>query len=169
MKNISKKTAGEFVSPALGESRVQLLIILREKIMCKTSKTISVIIRNHQYVDGKGYRMTIFGDSNICYNSCDGPMSQSDAIVYRSFSQTALQDCISADNREALEDLHMSLTEQQGMNSATGETYQSTDAHVGVNAVETEPRPKSNMRKWLIGLGIGSGVIGVIAYVFKKK
>lgn len=135
----------------------------------KRSKTISVIIRNHQYVDGKGYRMTIFGDSNICYSSCDGPMRQSDTIVYRSFSQTALQDCISADHREALENLHMSLTEQQGTNSASGETYQLTDTPVGVNAVETEPKPKSNMCKWLIGLGIGSGVVGMIAYIFKKK
>ena len=63
----------------------------------------------------------------------------------------------------------MSLTEQQGTNSASGETYQLTDTPVGVNAVETEPKPKNNMCKWLIGLGVGSGVLGMIAYIFKKK
>ena len=69
----------------------------------KRSKTIGIIIRNHQYVDGQGYRVTTFGESNLRYYSYDSPMRQSNTIVYRSFSKTALQNCISLTDREALE------------------------------------------------------------------
>lgn len=81
--------------------------------MHKTSNSISVYIRNHQYVDGHGYRMTIFGDSNIRYNPCDVPTHQASTVDCRIFTRTSLEDCISASNREALERLLRSLTEQE--------------------------------------------------------
>ena len=142
----------------------------------KRSKTISTIIRNHQYdVDGKGYRITIYGDSNIRYQSLSDPMRQSNVVDYRSFTLTSLEDCISASNREVLQHLHMSLTEHEGTNSAPDGMFLETDAHVEVETDahvevetdETEPesKPKSNNRKLLIGLGAGSVLAGMIAYI----
>lgn len=137
----------------------------------KRSKTIGIIIRNHQYVEGKSYRVTTFGESNVCYQSCCGPMRQSDTVDYRSFSQTALQDCISASNLEVLQHLHMSLTEHEETNSAPDGMLQEADAHVEVETVETEPesKPKSNKRKWLFGLGASTVLAGIITYVIKKN
>ena len=146
----------------------------------KRSKTISTIIRNHQYdVDGKGYRITIYGDSNIRYQSLSDPMRQSNVVDYRSFTLTSLGDCISASNREVLQHLHMLLTEHEEMSSAPDGMFLETDAHVEVETdahaeeetVETEPvhKPKSNKRKWLFGLGASTVLAGVIAYVFKNN
>lgn len=137
----------------------------------KRSKTISVIIRNHQYVDGKGYRMTIFGDSNLRYDLCDAPMRRSNVVDYRSFTLTSLEDCISASNLEVLQHLHMSLTEHEETNSAPDGMLQEADAHVEVETVETEPesKPKSNKRKWLFGLGASTVLAGIITYVIKKN
>ena len=145
----------------------------------KRSKTISIIIRNHQYVDGKGYRVTMFGDSNLRYDLCDAPMRQSNVVDYRSFTLTSLGDCISASNREVLQHLHMLLTEHEEMSSAPDGMFLETDAHVEVETdahaeeetVETEPesKPKSNKRKWLFGLGASTVLAGVIAYVFKNN
>ena len=154
----------------------------------KRSKTISTIIRNHQYdVDGKGYRITIYGDSNIRYQSLSEPMRQSNVVDYRSFTLTSLEDCISASNREVLQLLHTSLTEHEETNSAPDGMFLETDAHVEVETdahvevetdahvemetVETEPesKPKSNKRKLLIGLGAGTLLAGIITYVFKNK
>ncbi len=146
----------------------------------KRSKTISTIIRNHQYdVDGKGYRITIYGDSNIRYQSLSAPMRQSNVVDYRSFTLTSLGDCISASNREVLQHLHMSLTEHEETNSAPDSMFLETDAHVEVETdahvevetVGTEPesKPKSNKRKWLFGLGASTVLAGMITYVFKNK
>lgn len=138
----------------------------------KRSKTISTIIRNHQYdVDGKGYRITIYGDSNIRYQSLSAPMRQSNVVDYRSFTLTSLGDCISASNREVLQHLHMSLTEHEETNSAPDGMFLETDAHVEVETTSTEPvhKPKSNKRNWLIGLGAGTLLAGMITYVFKNK
>ena len=137
----------------------------------KKSKTISTIIRNHQYVDGKGYRITIYGDSNIRYQSLSDPMRQSNVVDYRSFTLTSLGDCISASNREVLQHLHMLLTEHEEMSSAPDGMFLETDAHVEVETVETEPesKPKSNKRKWLFGLGASTVLAGIITYVIKKN
>ena len=154
----------------------------------KRSKTISTIIRNHQYdVDGKGYRITIYGDSNIRYQSLSAPMRQSNVVDYRSFTLTSLGDCISASNREVLQHLHMSLTEHEETNSAPDGMFLETDAHVEVETdahvevetdahvevetVETEPesKPKSNKRKLLIGLGASTVLAGIITCVIKKN
>lgn len=137
--------------------------------MCNSSKTIGIIIRNHQYVDGKGYRVTTFGESNVRYQSCCGPMRQSDMVDYRSFSQTALQDCISVTDREALEKLYVSISEDQAMRPVQEEEDKMVYSHVDEAAVETERPPKSKVWKWLVGLGIGgAAATGIIAYVFKK-
>ena len=133
----------------------------------KRSKTISVIIRNHQYVDGKGYRVTMFGDSNLRYDLCDGPMGQSRTIDYRSFTATSLVDCISTSNREALENLHMSLSEQEETDSVPSSTLQVTDVCVEAETVETNS--KRRKWKWLAGIAAGTGLAGVIAYIFKNK
>lgn len=129
----------------------------------KRNKTISVIIRNHPYVDGKGFRLTMFGDSNIHYVNCDAPM--------RWPTLTSLEDCISASNRDALQNLRMSLTEHEGTNSAHDDTLQEADARVDVHTVKTESesKPKSNKRKWLFGLGAKTVLAGIIAYVIKNK
>lgn len=132
----------------------------------KKSKTISTIIRNHQYVDGKGYRITIYGDSNIRYYGYNGPMRQSRTVDYRNFTLTTLQDRISATNRDALEKLQMSLIAQEEEYSTHEEV---TDTYIEVETTATEPKPKSNKRKWLIGLGAGTVLAGVIAYVFKNN
>ena len=137
----------------------------------KRSKTISTIIRNHQYdVDGKGYRITIYGDSNIRYQSLSDPMRQSNVVDYRSFTLTSLGDCISASNREVLQHLHMLLTEHEEMSSAPDDKFLETDAHVEVETVETEleSKPKSNKRKWLFGLGASTVLAGIFTYVIKK-
>ena len=135
------------------------------------SKTISTIIRNHQYVDGKGYRITIYGDSNIRYQSLSDPMRQSNVVDYRSFTLTSLGDCISASNREVLQHLHMLLTEHEEMSSAPDDMFLETDAHVEVETVETEleSKPKSNKRKWLYGLGASTVLAGIFTYVIKKN
>ena len=140
----------------------------------KRSKTISTIIRNHQYVDGKGYRITIYGDSNIRYHGYSGPMRQSNTIDYRSFTQTTLKDYISETNRNALEKLQMTLIAQEEAYSAHEEVVeevQITDNFVEVETTSTEPvhKPKSNKRNWLIGLGAGTLLAGMITYVFKNK
>ena len=138
----------------------------------KRSKTISIIIRNHQYdVDGKGYRITIYGDSNIRYQSLSDPMRQSNVVDYRSFTLTSLGDCISASNREVLQHLHMLLTEHEEMSSAPDDMFLETDAHVEVETVETEleSKPKSNKRKWLYGLGASTVLAGIFTYVIKKN
>jgi hypothetical protein len=135
----------------------------------KRSKTISIIIRNHQYdVDGKGYRITIYGDSNIRYQSLSGPMRQSDTIDYRSFTQTTLRDSISETNRDALEKLQMILIAQEEEYSTHEEV---TNSYVEVKTTSTEPesKPKSNKRKWLFGLGASTVLAGMITYVFKNK
>lgn len=134
----------------------------------KKSKTISVIIRNHQYVDGKSYRITIYGDSNIRYQSLSGPMRQSDTIDYRSFTQTTLRDSISETNRDALEKLQMILIAQEEEYSTHEEV---TNSYVEVKTTSTEPesKPKSNKRKWLFGLGASTVLAGMITYVFKNK
>ena len=137
----------------------------------KKSKTISTIIRNHQYVDGKGYRITIYGDSNIRYQSLSDPMRQSNVVDYRSFTLTSLGDCISASNREVLQHLHMLLTEHEEMSSAPDGMFLETDAHVEVETVETEleSKPKSNKRKWLYGLGASTVLAGIFTYVIKNN
>ena len=137
----------------------------------KRSKTISTIIRNHQYVDGVGYRITIYGGNNRRYDSCDDPMRPSNVVDYRSFTLTSLEDCISASNLEMLQHLHTSLTEHEETNSAPDGMLQETDAHVEVETVETEPesKPKSNKRKLLFGLGAGSVLAGIITYVIHHK
>jgi len=137
----------------------------------KRSKTISIIIRNHQYVDGKGYRVTMFGDSNLRYDLCDAPMRQSNVVDYRSFTLTSLGDCISASNREVLQHIHMLLTEHEEMSSAPDDMFLETDAHVEVETVETEPesKPKSNKRKWLFGLGASTVLAGIFTCVIKKN
>ena len=138
----------------------------------KRSKTISTIIRNHQYdVDGKGYRITIYGDSNIRYQSLSDPMRQSNVVDYRSFTLTSLGDCISASNREVLQHLHMLLTEHEEMSSAPDGMFLETDAHAEEETVETEPesKPKSNKRKWLFGLGASTVLAGIFTYVIKKN
>jgi hypothetical protein len=135
----------------------------------KRSKTISIIIRNHQYdVDGKGYRITIYGDSNIRYQSLSGTMRQSDTIDYRSFTQTTLRDSISETNRDALEKLQMILIAQEEECSTHEEV---TNSYVEVETISTEPesKPKSNKRKWLFGLGASTVLAGMITYVFKNK
>ncbi len=121
--------------------------------MHKTSNSISVYIRNHQYNDGHGYRITTFSESSTRYQSCCAPMRQSNVVDYRSFTLTSLGDCISASNREVLQHLHMLLTEHEEMSSAPDDMFLETDAHVEVETVETEPesKPKSNKRKWLFG------------------
>lgn len=133
----------------------------------KRSKTISVIIRNHQYVDGQSYRLTQFGDCNLRYISCDGPLGQSRTVDCRIFTQTSLEDCISTSNREALENLHMSLSEQEVTNSVPSSTLQVTDACVETETVE--PKSTSRKWKWLVGIAAGTGLAGVIAYVFKNN
>ena len=140
----------------------------------KRSKTISTIIRNHQYVDGKGYRITIYGDSNIRYHGYSGPMRQSNTIDYRSFTQTTLKDYISETNRDALEKLQMTLIAQEEeyfAHEEEVEEVQITDNFVEVETTSTEPesKPKSNKRKWLFGLGASTVLAGVIAYVFKNN
>ena len=147
--------------------------------MHKTSNSISVYIRNHQYNDGHGYRITTFSESSTRYQSCCAPMRQSDTVDYRSFTQTCLEDCISASNREALERLLRSLTEHEEMSSAPDGMFLETDAHVEVETdadaeeetVETEPesKPKSNKRKWLYGLGASTVLAGIFTYVIKKN
>ena len=140
----------------------------------KRSKTISTIIRNHQYdVDGKGYRITIYGDSNIRYQSLSGPMRQSDTIDYRSFTQTTLRDHISETNRDALEKLQMALIAQEEEYSAHEVVVevQITDNFVEVETTSTEPvhKPKSNKRKWLFGLGASTVLAGIITLVIKNE
>ena len=156
-----------FVSSTLGKSLCIVFNKIKITIMCKTSKTISVIIRNHQYVDGQSYRLTQFGECNLRYISCDGPMGQSHTIDYRSFTATSLVDCISTSNREALENLHMSLSEQEETNSVPSSTLQVTDACVETETVET--KSKRRTWKWLAGIAAGTGLAGVIAYVFKNN
>ena len=139
--------------------------------MQKTSKTISVFIRNHQYKDGQGYRITTFGESNIRHQSCNGPMRESDTIDYKSFAQISLQDRICETNRDALKKLHMTLTEQEKTYSASEKEVQVTENYDEVEVARTEfmPKPKNNRLTRFIGLGLATlGAVGIIL-VFKKK
>ncbi len=152
--------------------------------MQKTSKTISVFIRNHQYKDGQGFRITTFGESNIHHQSCSVPMRESDIVDYRCFTQTSLQDRISETNRDALKKLHMTLTEEEKTYSSREKEVQVTDsydevettctytyaeAEVEITDTESTPKPKSNKWKWIAGVAAGTGLAGMIAYVFKTK
>lgn len=134
----------------------------------KRSKTISVIIRNHQYVDGQSYRLTQFGECNLRYIPCDGAMGQSRTVDCRIFTQTSLEDRISTSNREALENLHMSLSKQEVTNAVHSSTLQVTDACVETETVES--KSTSRKWKWVVGSVLaGTGLAGVIAYVFKNN
>ena len=136
----------------------------------KWSKTLSTIIRNHQHEDGQSYRIIKFGESNLRYYPWDIPTHQASTVDCRIFTQTSLEDCISASNLEELQHLHMSLTEHEETNSAPDGMLQETDAHVEVETDENEPesKPKSNKRKWLFGLGASTVLAGIITYVIKK-
>lgn len=150
--------------------------------MQKTSKTISVFIRNHQYKDGQGFRITTFGESNIHHQSCSVPMRESDIVDYRCFTQTSLQDRISETNRDALKQLHMTLTEKgKTYSSRENEvhvtdsydeveaTYTYTYAEAEVETTGTESKPMSNKWKWIAGAVAGTGLAGIIAHVIKNK
>ena len=133
--------------------------------MKKTSKTISVFIRNHQYKDGQGYRITTFGESNIRHQSCNGPMRESNTIDYKSFSQISLQDRISETNRDALKKLHMTLTEQEKTYSDNEKKVQVTDNYDEVEVARTEfmPKSKKNRLMGLVGFGVAAlGAVGII-------
>ena len=49
--------------------------------MYNRSKKISIIIRHHKYVDGKGYQMTTFGENSTPYGVISGPMQQPDTKI----------------------------------------------------------------------------------------
>lgn len=57
---------------------------------------------------------------------------------------------VSSNDPEALENVHMSLAEQEETNSASEGTPQSIYIRVSTDTFETEP--KSRMRKWFDGL-----------------
>ena len=171
MKKIFVSVPSHTGNSTTGKPCCEIINIIIVCAMHKTSNSISVYIRNHQYNDGHGYRITTFSESSTRYQSCCAPMRQSDTVDYRSFTQTCLEDCISASNREALERLLRSLAEHEETNSAPDGMLEEADAHVEVETVETEPesKPKSNKRKWLFGLGASTVLAGVIAYVFKNN
>lgn len=130
--------------------------------MQKTSKTISVFIRNHQYKDGQGYRITTFGESNIRHQSCNGPMRESNTIDYKSFSQISLQDRISETNRDALKKLHMTLTEQEKTYSVSEKKVQETDNYDEVEVARTEFMPKSKKNRLMGLVGLGGAALGAV-------
>lgn len=75
---------------------------------------------------------------------------------------------VSSSDPEALENVHMSLAEQEETNSASEGTPQSIYLRFSVDTFETEP--KSRMWKWLVG----SCARIMIAYIiitnfFRKK
>lgn len=74
---------------------------------------------------------------------------------------------VSSSDLEALENLHISLAEQEKTNSASEDSPQWNYLRFSVDTFETEP--KSRMRKWFEGL-CARVVIAytIIAYVFKK-
>jgi len=61
----------------------------------------------------------------------------------------------------------MSLSEQEVTNSVPSSTLQVTDACVETETVE--PKSTSRKWKWLVGIAAGTGLAGVIAYVFKNN
>ena len=132
----------------------------------KKSKTISVIIRNHEYVDGQGYRMTKFGNSNLRDRSLYGTIRQYGTIDRRIFTQMSLEDCISASSREALKKLYVLLSENQITHSIKGEEIQVS--HTNVEKV-VELKPGNRIKKWLVELGPGGAIIAnMITYAFRR-
>lgn len=130
--------------------------------MHKTSKTISTYIRNRQYEEGRAYRMTVFGDSNLRYNPCDVPTHHASIVDCRNFTQTSLEDCISTSNRAALERLLRSLTEQEEEYSTRREEEPTTRLN-GRRYVD-EPEIK---RKGLVACGVA--FVAAIVFRASKK
>jgi len=110
---------------------------------------------------------TSFMFLDIRYDPCDVSTHQAGSVDCRIFTQTSLEDCISTSNRAALEYLHMSLTEQDETNSTPSVMLQVTDTCVEAEPIES--KPTSKRWKWIAGIAVGTGVAGVIAYVFKKN
>ena len=137
----------------------------------KRSNMLSTKYRNHQYVDGKAYHETFYSESLIYETSYSGMMQSSKTHFYVHLTYAPIQDRISMTNRQALQELCMTLTMQQEMYSAREEEVQITDNYVEVETISTEPesKPKSNKRKWLFGLGASTVLAGMITYVFKNK
>ena len=133
--------------------------------MHKTSNTISIYIRNHQYKDGHGYRITTYGESTTRYPSCCGPMLLSDTVDYRNLTQTSPEDCIRA-ARDELEKLRMTLVREEEC-SAYKEEVQ-TVCPCDKSCVD-ELKANRSKRNRLVTCGMAVlTTIGIIL-VFKKK
>ena len=128
----------------------------------KWSKTLSTIIRNHQHVDGQSYRIMKFGESNLHYDPWDVHTHQAGTVDYRIFTQTRLEDCISASNREVLERLLRSLTQQEEEYSTRKEEELTTRLN-GRRYVD-EPEIK---RKGLVACGMA--LLAAIVFGASKK
>ena len=74
---------------------------------------------------------------------------------------------VSSSNLETLENVHMSLDEQEEMNSASEGTPQLTYVRVLVDSFETEP--KSRKWKWLVGLCARIMIANIIITKFFRK
>lgn len=133
--------------------------------MHKTSKTILVFIRNHQYVDGHGYRVTTYSESTNRDQSPDGPMRTSDAVDYMNLTQTSLEDCISATTRDELEELRMFLVVQEEKCSTHEEEVQIA-CPCDENHVD-EPKAKKSKRNRLVACGMA--LLAAIVFWFSKK
>ena len=128
----------------------------------KWSKTVSTIIRNHQHVDGQSYRIMKFGESNLRYKPWDVHTHQAGTVDCRIFIQTRVEDNISASNREALERLFRSLTEQEEEYSTRKEQELTTRLN-GRRYVD-EPEIK---RKGLVACGMV--LLAAIVFGASKK
>ena len=74
---------------------------------------------------------------------------------------------VSSSDLETLENVHMSLAEQEEMNSASKGTPQLTDVRVLADSFETEP--KSRKWKWLVGLCACIVIVGIIISDYIRK
>ena len=134
--------------------------------MHKTSNTISTYIRNHQYKDGHGYRITTYGESSTRYQSPGGPMQPSDVVDYRNFTLTNLEDCISVTTRDELEKLRMSLVVREEECSTYEEEFQT--ACPCAESYVDESKANKSKRNRLVACGMAVlTTIGIIM-VFKK-
>ncbi len=170
MKKIKKVAVG-IGGATLGKSLCLFFITLMVYTMRdrKRSKTISVILRNHQYVDGNAHREIINGEANVQYQSSICKRKQSESHFYECLNESTLQYHISETDYEALKKLAVSLSLDQSMYSVQEEESQMYYDHVG-DAIEANSEPKYNDRKKLLNIfGLGAAtVVNTIVYIIQN-
>ena len=137
----------------------------------KWSNMLSTKYRNHQHVDDTAHQEASNCKRYFYDKSYWEKMQRSDTNLYTHMTYAALQDNISETNRNALERLLMSFAEQEDQHTTLEDEVQVADTYVvdvQIDNTVIAPKIKSNKRKWLFGMGEGSVLVGVIAYVFKR-